>query len=234
MKIKILTFNIKLGGQNRTPKIIDYLLSNHFDLIILTEFIMNDNGQKIIQRLTNEGYKTQASNEEEGYGSFIASKNGFMTKKVEDRWAEVYIPKMDLYVLGVYVPDQPGADKNTFWNKIIEYAENNIHENVLITGDFNSCTKEDSSNATQYHAKDLMKLEELGYIDLWKCYSKEEDDRYTWFHYSGTGFRLDYAFISPKLAASLEEVFIYHDSNLLNSKISDHSSINVNWKNKIS
>jgi transcription initiation factor IIE alpha subunit len=30
--------------------------------------------------------------------------------------------------------------------------------------------------------KDLIKLEELGYIDLWKLYSNEDSDIYTW-HY---------------------------------------------------
>jgi len=29
-------------------------------------------------------------------------------------------------------------------------------------GDFNSCTKEDSANQTDYNPKDLIKLEELG------------------------------------------------------------------------
>lgn len=222
--MRILNFNIKLGGQTRTPEIINYLISNDFYLIVLTEFIMNDKGKEIRRILTDNGYKTQASNED-GYGSFIACKNEFVTVKVEDRWTEVHIPEIDLYVLAVYVPDQPGKPKNVFWNKILEYAEINIENNVMITGDFNSCTKDDSSNGTEYYAKDLMKLEELKYIDLWKCYSKEDSDRYTWFYHSGDGFRLDYTFISPKLDVKLEEIVIYHDSVVRKSKVSDHSPL---------
>ncbi len=116
--MKTVNFNIRFGGQKRTPEIINYLISNDFDLIILTEFIKNDNGNDIINSLINQGFYTQTSNEDNGYGSFIASKNDFLTKSLEDRWAEVYIPKMDLYVLGVYVPDQPGAYKNIFWQNI--------------------------------------------------------------------------------------------------------------------
>lgn len=227
--MRFLNFNIRLGGQRRTPKIIDYLLNKEFDLIILTEFIMDNRGKEITQKLAEKGYKNQPSNEE-GYGSFIASKSDFVTKKVKDRWAEVYIPEMELYILGVYVPDQPGAKKSSFWNEIIEYAENNLCENVLIAGDFNSCTKEDSSNSTEYYAKDLMKLKELGYIDLWKYHSKAKSDRYTWFYHSKDGFRLDYAFVSSKLATSLEEVCAYHDFNIRKSKVSDHSALCVNWK----
>ncbi len=118
--MRILNFNIRFGGQKRTLEIINYLISNDFDLIILTEFVKNDNGRDINNSLTNQGFHTQVSNEDGGYGSFIASKNDFVTKSIEDRWTEVYIPEMDLHVLGVYVPDQPGVNKNIFWQKILD------------------------------------------------------------------------------------------------------------------
>lgn len=220
--MKLISFNLRFGGQKRTPQIIDYLLKEDADLLVLTEFMMNDNGGKIIQKISENGYKTKPSNDDGSMGSFIASKNDFHSKSVFDRWTEVYFPENDLYVLGVYVPDQPGEEKNLFWNKMLEYAENNIQENVLITGDFNSCTKEDSSNATEYYAKQLMELEEMEYIDMWKKYSKEGSPRYTWFYHSGDGFRLDYAFISPKLAASIDTVIVYHDFKVRETKISDH------------
>lgn len=226
-KMRILNFNIRFGGEKRTVKIVDYLLNNDFDMIVLTEFVKNDNGLEIIDKLVERGYKTQPSNENGELGSFIASKEEFVTKNVEDRWVEVYIPKMDLYVLGVYVPDKAGTDKNLFWKKILEYAEANIDKKVLITGDFNSCTKDGSANRTEYNAQDLIKLEELGYIDLWKYNSKEGSDLYTWYHPTGTGFRLDYAFVSPNLAVTLEDVSVYSDSQIRKSKISDHSPLVV-------
>ncbi len=228
--MRIVNFNIRFGGQKRTPEIINYLISNDFDLIILTEFIENDNGYDINNSLSNQGFHTQASNEDGGYGSFIASKYDFLTKSLEDRWVEVYIPNMDLHVLGVYVPDQPGAMKNTFWQKILEYAAANKNKNLLITGDFNSCTKDDSSNGTEYYAKELKKLEELEYCDLWKVYTKDESDRYTWFYHSGDGFRLDYAFFSPQLAQSLDEVTVWHESGVRENKVSDHSPQCIVWK----
>ncbi len=93
----------------------------------------------------------------------------------------------------------------------------------MITGDFNSCTKEDSSNGTEYYAAELNKLEEMGFNDLWKYYSTDKSDRFTWFYHSGEGFRLDYAFISPKLSKSLKDVEVFHDSALRENKVSDHS-----------
>ena len=70
-----------------------------------------------------------------------------------------------------------------------------------------------------------MKLEELGYIDLWKYNATEESNGYTWFHNSETGFRLDYAFVSSKLAETLEDVSVYSDSQIKKSKLSDHTLV---------
>lgn len=229
-KMRILNFNIRLGGAKRTPQILNYLTSNDFDLIILTEFIKNKNGEDIINCLSNQGYFIQISNENGGYGSFIASKHDFLTISIEDRWAGVYIPKMDLYVLGVYVQDEPGARKNSFWTKILKYAAEYSHENVLITGDFNSCTKEDSSNGTEYYAAELNKLERIGYNDLWNCYSNDKSNRYTWFYHSGEGFRLDYAFVSLQLDQRLNEVKVWHESEVRENKVSDHSPLCIDCK----
>jgi exonuclease III len=117
-------------------------------------------------------------------------------------------------------------EKNLFWKKILEYAQGNLNKKLMITGDFNRCTKEDYSNESDYN-KDLMKLEELGYIDLWKYNATKESMGYTWFQPSGSGFRLDYAFVSPTIAITLEDVSVYSDSQIRKSKISDHSPLIV-------
>ena len=72
-----------------------------------------------------------------------------------------------------------------------------------------------------------MKLEELGYIDLWKYNATEESKDILGFTTQETGFKLDYAFVSPKLAETLEDVSVYSDSQIRESKLSDHSPIVV-------
>jgi exodeoxyribonuclease-3 len=225
-----INFNIRQGGANRTNKILKYLLMNSFELIVLTEFINNSHGKKIINVLENEGYFTQFSNHFGGYGSFIACKEDFKTENISDRWVEVFIPNYDLRVLAVYVPDKMGLEKNIFWQNILEFCKDYIQENILLMGDFNSCTKEDSENHTDYNAKDLKFLEELGWIDLWKHYHTLGSDKYTYYHYSGIGFRLDYAFISSKMESILRKITVDHDNELIKSKISDHAPIIVKWE----
>ena len=46
-------------------------------------------------------------------------------------------------------------------------------------GFLNNYINEDSANRTVYNPKDLIKLEELGYIDMLKYNPNKESDRYT-------------------------------------------------------
>ena len=39
--------------------------------------------------------------------------------------------------------------------------------------------------------------------------TNEASDRYSWYHPTGTGFRIDYAFVSPKLGATLDNISAY-------------------------
>ncbi|MBU4606970.1 MAG: endonuclease/exonuclease/phosphatase family protein [Methanobacterium sp.] len=193
--------------------------------MVLTEFINKESGNEIIKVLESKGYQTQASNLDGGYGSLIASNMNFITVNSEDRWLEVYLSELDLYVLGVYIPNQPGKIKNDFWSKILEYSLKNQDKNILITGDFNSCTREDSSNHNEYNPLDLKKLEESGYIDLWKHGHRDEGERFTWFYHDGTGFRLDYFLASPGLYSKLNGFKVSHDKGVRENGISDHSAI---------
>jgi exonuclease III len=229
--MKISNLNIRLGGsKRRNPLILDYLLKSDSELIILTEFIYNESGKQIIKELESHGYQTQPSNTEGGYGSFIASRIEMKVEKVEDRWGEVYLPEFDLNVLGVYFPAQVGKEKNDFWKKVLEYSENNSDKNILITGDFNSCSKDDSENMTEYNPQDLEKLESLSYIDLWKISSSDDAHKYTWFYHDNTGFRIDYAFVSTTLHSNIKDVSVIHDSDVRESKISDHLAMIVEWE----
>jgi exodeoxyribonuclease-3 len=82
--MRILNFNIQFGGGKRIKLILDYILNNDFDLIVLTEFVKNNRGEEIINKLVAEGYKTQTSNKDKNLGSFIACKEDFNVKNVDE------------------------------------------------------------------------------------------------------------------------------------------------------
>jgi len=51
-----------------------------------------------------------------------------------------------------------------------------------------------------------------------EIYTNEDSDRYTLYHYTGTGFRIDYALVSPKLTAKLMDTSSITDNQLRNLK----------------
>ena len=108
------------------------------------------------------------------------------------------------------------------------YPNFNINNLISIKIPYINNTKLDSANRTDYNPTDLIKLEGLGYIDLWKYNPNKDSDRYTWYHHAGTGFRIDYAFVSPKLGDRLRDVSSTHDKSIRESKISDHSPLIIN------
>lgn len=233
--MKIVSLNIRLGGGNRTLGIIDYLLSKESDLVVLSEFKHNKNGDNIIKSLTENCYYVQTSDKEDKLGVLVASKEELIRKESKDRWSEISLKNHMLTVLGVYVPtgsaDQRYKDK--VWQRILKYAEKNMDKPAIITGDFNSCTSENSENKTEYNPNDLKKLQNLGWIDSWENNCINKKDKYTWYSTANNGFRLDHAFISPKLAS--EDITVTHDSSVRKYKdngkrLTDHSALIVEIK----
>lgn len=48
---------------------------------------------------------------------------------------------------------------------------------------------------------------------------------FSWYSSYKSGFRLDYAFISPELEKQVKDIRIYHDAEKRENKRSDHSLI---------
>ncbi|BDZ68780.1 hypothetical protein [Methanobacterium ferruginis] len=144
----------------------------------------------------------------------MASKHPSSLIKKERRIVGIQLHYYNLSVLGVYVPtgSKDKRFKDAVWQKILQFAQENKDVPCIITGDFNSCTKDDSMNETQYSADELKRLLNMGWIDAWALYKNDDTECYTWYSDYGNGFRFDYAFLSPELGKQVEKVDVYHDS----------------------
>ncbi len=225
LPMKLISLNLFWGGQNRTESILKYLVDHNADLIVLSEFKKDKNGILIKETLKNEGYDFEDSNDE-NLGVLVASKYPFTLIQKKDRWVEIELNDNDLRISGVYVPtgSRDKQFKDAFWQKILKYAQENQKNRCIITGDFNSCGKEDTMNLT-YNEKDLKELLSLGWVDSWASHNNNDHQRYTWYSNVGNGFRLDYAFLSPILNDIIEIVDVSHDSKAREEGLTDHSPI---------
>jgi len=95
----------------------------------------------------------------------------------------------------------------------------------LIVGDLNT-TKHgiDEVGKSVPGGQHLDRLEGLGWIEAWRSLNPDARE-YTWYHPTGSGFRIDHAYLSPPLAPKLRACRLLHD--LRERKFSDHSAIEV-------
>lgn len=228
--LKILTWNIRQGGKKAIRQIVDSLLSHHADLIVLTEYKNNDAGMYLISELKQAGQlyiqSSQPPNKENG----VLIVSTYQLKKCvvpfseqhgSHRWNEVYIPSLQLFLLGVHVPNvNETYDKHFFWKQIMQYAYQRRNDRAMIIGDFNTARRDEKKNAPLKYSDFIMTLMENGWVDAWKQIHKDKLD-HTWFSHKNNGFRLDYLFLSPKLSDSLAACGLSHWEREEN--FSDHS-----------
>lgn len=67
-------------------------------------------------------------------------------------------------------------------------------------------------------------IESAGFIDAWRARYPERRE-FSWYNHRGNGFRLDHAFCSAGLFASVRNVYYSHDERTRG--ISDHSAMIV-------
>lgn len=140
--MRLTSMNLRFGGQSRTDSILNYIKNQNPNILVLGEYKDDPNGQKIKTTLQEEGFYFEESGDDV-LGVLVASKHPFTTTDKSSRWVEIELKDNDLKVLGVYVPTGSGDKefKDSFWQEILNYAQENQDKNCIITGDFNSCGK---------------------------------------------------------------------------------------------
>lgn len=227
--MKIITQNLRHGGSARIQPLMDYVLSGSPDLLVLTEFQeSNRSGESVKKVLSKHDYQFAYSEDGKRNGVLVAAKAPFVVENRDSRKVQIYIKEYELKVFGIYLPDKAGSEKDQYWQDVLKYAENNMNNRALMIGDFNSCLASDSENSSKYNAEDVKKLLDIGFVDAWESHNND-GNRYTWWSNHGTGFRLDYLFVSKALDGDIE---IYHEGktrNQIGDKwLSDHCSLIAN------
>jgi exonuclease III len=131
----------------------------------------------------------------------------------------VTIDRMRLF--GVYMPNLKA--KIPYWEALIDASRRHSGRHALAIGDFNTCRAfVDEPGATDRTAPFMDKIQAAGFRDIWR--DRFPDGReFSWYSHRGNGFRVDHAFVSPRLALRIGDVRYSHAERAVG--VSDHSAL---------
>ena len=216
--MKIVTLNIQHGGGRRIAPIIEFLNQLNADLIVLTEYHLDD--KNLGKQLVELGYQHQVAGSSlpKENSVLIVSKEPFKVLSASQRIVSVRLKELVLF--GVYFPQ--GDEKYPVYKKLKTEVKE-AGSSVLVLGDFNTGLHYiDEAGKTFACADSFESLKDVGLIDSWRSRNLEVKE-FSWFSSQGNGFRIDHAFCSESLDKEISSIEYIHTPREM--KFSDHSAL---------
>jgi exodeoxyribonuclease III len=233
--MRILSWNIQAPGARRLPAVLTALERRDADVLILSETTRTGFGP-LQTALTEFGYAHffGAPPAARARGVVIASRVACEARAPSatgslhvERWSEVYFPRAQFALAGVYAPDQRRPNEE-FWQHILEAAGRRRREPFMLAGDLNSgISALDAEAGSLPGEAGFAAMPWHGMHDLWRHRHRERRE-YSWYSKRGdraSGFRIDHAFGTASLRRRIRSVTYHHEERL--SRASDHSMLEV-------
>ncbi len=228
--MRVISWNVRHGGGNRVAAIIDSLAAYEADVIVLVEFHQGPTGQALRFALDRLGFKNQATAPAglKQNSVLVAARLPFaplvlpgISESDGHRVVGVRFDDFDLF--GFYFANQEA--KIPLWQTLVAAAPALVQNRTLLVGDFNTGRHRfDETGSTFWCAEYFEALLAAGMVDAWR-HTHGDATEWTWFSSHGNGFRLDHAFVTAPLLASLKAARYSHTER--EARISDHSMLVV-------
>ncbi len=226
--MRILSWNIKWGGQSRIPAIAAAIRAHAPDVIVLTEYIPRAS-TPLIDALAASGnaHHVLSSPPPRFGGVAILSRHPLELRPppatlapFASRFVHCAIPEAGLSVVGLYGPLQkePYA---TFWTAALDELAANESSAPLVLGDFNTGESlVDTSVDNFFCSRFFTQLPTRGFTDLWRHSVGRDAREFTW-QGRVNPYRLDHAFGTSSVVARVRRCSYSHGER--QSGTSDHS-----------
>ena len=225
---RLFAWNIRAGGGARLAGIAAAIERHDADIVILSEYRAGEAGGRLLASLAALGYRhaSTAAPPAGRNGVLIAAREPFVEHgPVNGLLPEPYrmlcVEFGGFQLSGIYMPNL--LAKVPYWEALIAALATNGSEGAVAIGDFNTCRAYvDEAGAIDRCAHYLDRLAAIGFCDLWRE-RYPEGREYSWYSTRGNGFRIDHAFLSPRLADCCGTVGYSHDERT--AGLSDHSPL---------
>jgi exodeoxyribonuclease III len=222
--LSIVSWNIQQGGGSRVSLICSALIEKSYDIVMLSEFKNNHNGEKIKINLLNAGYKYQAiSNAKKDENTvFVASKHACEYKtyaEADPNYTNniINVKFSAFNLMAVYLPHKK---KHNLFQFIIQETAANLAPTIIV-GDYNTGHNYiDQKGDSFWYQPELQALESNYFKDAFRYINKNSEE-YSWFSHQGNGYRYDHTYVHEQLLAVVKNCYYLHEWR--QNKLSDHS-----------
>lgn len=235
--MKIISWNVNGLRAVFKKNFLDWFKKENADILCLQE-VKAQEGQ-IPEALVNPaGYFSYFSFAlKKGYsGVAVYTKEKPLTvekkiglKRFDEEGRFLRLEYKDFILINLYMPNG-GQEKENLVYKLetyeylLEYLEKIKEKPLILVGDFNIAHKEIDLSEPRENQSSIMftpeerrqidRLIEMGFIDTFRKFHKDESGQYTWWSYfslsrdRNLGWRIDYVFISKGITPKMKNAFI--------------------------
>ena len=230
--MRIISWNVLIGGGPRIRSIVDCLLQRQPDVIVLQETLAGREDE-LCGRLRDAGFSHHATAAREAgqRGLCVLSRHTFEVLDSPSHaslhtrgWLELRLPHAGIDVGAVYAP-ATAPMLPAFWSAAEAWWPACVDRPYLLIGDFNAGESHVDSNHRFQADAGMVALRNSGLIDAWRLLHGDKRE-FTW-RVTNKGktfpFRLDHAFVSPALASQVTACA--YDHTVREAKLSDCSML---------
>lgn len=227
---RLLCWNIRHGGGKRIERIHAAIKSHRAGIVVLTEFRENPPGAFLRDALAADGLIHQVTSRpaQRANGVLIAAREPFEERDESDdvppdrhRWVTVQFA--DFGVTGTYFPSL--HEKVPHLDYMLRRTARLSGTRHLFTGDFNTGKNHIDEAGTVFHYGHYFdEMAEVGWHEAWRRLHPR-GRQYSWYSHKRNGFRIDHAFLSPRLQPALRAARYSHRHR--KDGTSDHAALLV-------
>ena len=214
--MQIISWNIRHGGGKRIGQIIDQLQAWNADVVALSEFRGSPPSQSIAQALKKSGLVHQVSTTDPQSPTSnrlaLCSRVPIRIHPVEGVLAEdgrlLHVTlgdRIPLDIIVLHVPNRDEGDKYGFHSAVVDKFQSLAAKNVIALGDTNTGVPGIDEQAPFFNSAEgnwYQQINRVEWCDVWREQNPESRE-YTYFHHTGTGFRIDQLFAPNRLLSNL-------------------------------
>lgn len=238
--LRLVTLNISGPSVGRAERLASFLRELDADVVVLTETRANEGTRSLLDWCRHEGYMVSGAlpdtNGERGVA--VARRIGPAPNPAVadvDLPHRLVIDELDgersVLLVAAYVPSRDASAikierKRTFLGQMSRalrrFADD---QRVVFMGDLNIVSRSHVPRYSAFRAWEYDALEDIAAAGLTDVYTdlNPGEQVYSWIGRKGSGYRYDYAFVSPGLMSAVESCEYVHEPR--ERGITDHAAV---------